>query len=123
MLPARPRNCAAPPTEIASEDGFGPVLMMCVIVPPNLFTPGVYVTISWCTGSTAVFGWPFACDTIVQFGLPKHQVNFEPARPVCVFHALLWKKRNIAVFFPFPIVPIGWFTPGLDAGEPVPRFF
>src|SRR5262245_61991848 len=107
MLPARPRNWAAPATEMASDDLFGPVLMMCVIVPPNLFTPGVYFTISWCTGSTAVLGQPFACDTMVQFGLPKHQVNFAAARPVCDFHALWWKKRNFAAFCGTPIDVFG----------------
>jgi hypothetical protein len=38
-------------------------------------------------------------------GLPTHQVNFEPARPVCVIHALGLNAWNAAVFMPVFLVP------------------
>jgi hypothetical protein len=53
-------------------------------VPPNALPPPLYLTIN------GFVPWV----TFAQAGLPQHQVNIEPWRPVCVIHAPFLKWRN-----------------------------
>src|SRR5260221_13769841 len=95
MPDRRAKPTAPPPAPTARLETPTGAVMMYAIVPPNALPPALYLT---------MIGW-VPCVIFAHAGLPQHQVNAWPPRPVCVIHALFLNAWNAAGAKLFSIEP------------------
>src|SRR5262245_47736249 len=86
MPDRRTKPTAPPPAPMPRLETPGSALTTYAIVPPNALPPAVYLTISGLT--------PWLI--FAHAGLPQHQANIYPCRPVCVIQAPFLNAWNAA---------------------------
>src|SRR6188474_976772 len=96
MPDRRAKPTAPPPAPTARLETPGSAVITYAIVPPNaLPPPPLYLTMIGLV----------PCVIFAQPGLPQHQVNAWPARPVWVIHAFFLNAWNAAGAKLFTIEP------------------